>query len=135
MKNGQTMNNAQGVEIALFPMTHLNITQGRYNNFSHKGYNATDLAGKDTGIDPVIAPFTCRVVWKDPYQNTGVGLTNVYKVQLANGRVVGQGELFILLWHDNYIGDLWVGQIIPQGKIFYQEGTKGNATGNHSTLR
>ena len=131
MKYGQTMKNPQGIEIALFPMTHLNITQGRYNKFSHKGYNATDLAGKDTGIDDFIAPFSCRVLWKDPVQNTGVGLTNQFKVQLANGRIVQPGELFILLWHDNWIGDLWVGQLIPQGKVFYQEGTKGYATGNH----
>lgn len=131
MRVGQTLRDLAGSEVALFPMEYLNVTQGRYNNFSHKGYNATDLAGKDTGIDPVIAPFTCRILWKDPYQKTGVGLTNVYRVLLANGRVVGPGELFILLWHDNYIDDLYVGQIIPQGQIFYHEGTAGWATGNH----
>lgn len=131
MKYGQTLKNPQAIEVALFPMTHLNITQGRYSKFSHVGYNATDLAGKDTGIDEFIAPFSCRVLWKDPFQNTGVGLTNQYQVQLANGKIVQPGELFILLWHDNWIGDLWVGQLIPQGKAFYQEGTKGNATGNH----
>ena len=130
MKANQTMNHL-GVEIALFPMEHLNITQSRYSDFSHVGYNAYDLAGKDTGIDNVYAPFTLKVVWKDPYQDTGVGVTNVYKVQLANGRILNPDEIFIMLWHDNDIKDLRVGQIIPQGRAFYQEGTKGFATGNH----
>lgn len=131
MKIGQKLKTPTGIEVALFPMETVNITQGRYSTYSHVGYNATDLAGKDTGIDEFIAPFSCRVLWKDPIQHTGVGLTNQFKVLLANGRIVEPGELFILLWHDNWTGDLWVGQLIEQGKPFYQEGTAGNATGNH----
>ena len=134
MKQGQRMVNYQGVEIALFPMAHLNVTQGRYTSFSHVGYNATDLAGSGTGIDTVFAPFTAIVVWKDPYTNTGVAITNKYKVQLANGKTIAPGDIFMMLWHDNHIDDLWVGQTIPQGKAFYQEGTAGWATGNHVHL-
>ena len=134
MKVGQTLRAPNGAEIALFPMEALNVTQGRYSKFSHVGYNATDLGGKDSGIDNVIAPFTLLVVWKDPVQNTGVAVTNVYSVRLANGRTLEPKSILMLLWHDNYVGDLWVGKVIPQGQVFYQEGTAGWATGNHVHL-
>ena len=33
--------------------------------------------------------------------------------------------------HDNNIDNLFVGKRIKQNEVFYQEGTKGNVTGNH----
>ena len=33
--------------------------------------------------------------------------------------------------HDNDVSNLFVGKEIKQGEVFYHEGTKGNATGNH----
>ena len=37
----------------------------------------------------------------------------------------------ILFAHDNDVSNLKVGQVIPRGTRFYEEGTKGNVTGNH----
>lgn len=130
MKPNQTLKQ-DNLEVALFPMETLTITQGRYSNFSHKGYNATDLAGKDTGIDSMYAPFTLRVEWKDTSSATGVAVSNVNRVLMANGKIAEPRTLFIVLWHDNNITDLKVGQIIKQGVRFYDEGTTGFATGNH----
>lgn len=49
---------------------------------------------------------------------------------MANGKVQAPNTILMMLWHDNYIGDLSVGQVIPQGQKFYDEGTKGYATCN-----
>jgi len=37
----------------------------------------------------------------------------------------------VLFAHDNDVSDLFVGKRIGRGEVFYQEGVKGNATGNH----
>lgn len=60
MKRNQKMTSGNS-EVALFPMEHLQVTQGRYSNLTHVGYNATDLSGKDRGINPLFAPFTLKV--------------------------------------------------------------------------
>lgn len=65
MKKKQTLKTSNGVEVVLFPMEYMNITQGINESFSHKGDMALDLAGKDTGIDPIFMPCTMKVVWKD----------------------------------------------------------------------
>ena len=51
---------------ALFPMQYLNITQG-YGVGTHKGTYAIDNAGRNTGIDNVVAPFDCKVkkIWNN----------------------------------------------------------------------
>jgi LysM repeat protein len=40
----------------------------------------------------------------------------------------------IMIAHDNDVSNLYVGKTIKQGDVFYQEGTAGNATGNHVQL-
>ena len=40
----------------------------------------------------------------------------------------------IFTTHDNDISNLKVGNMVKQGEIYYQEGTRGNATGNHIHL-
>ena len=37
----------------------------------------------------------------------------------------------IMFAHDNDVSDLFVGKKINKDELFYQEGIKGNATGNH----
>lgn len=119
-------------QVALFPMEHLRITQGRYNNFSHKGYNAYDLAGKDGGIDLMYAPFDLKVEWVDNGKHkTGAVFSNATPIIMANGRKQQPRTVMMMLWHANTIRNLKVGSIIKQGQEFYSEGTAGMATGNH----
>ena len=121
-----------GYDIALFPMEHLRITQGRYSNFSHKGYNAYDLAGKDGGIDLMYAPFDLKVEWVDNGKHkTGAVFSNATPIIMANGRKQQPRTVMMMLWHANTIRHLKVGSIIKQGQEFYSEGTAGMATGNH----
>ena len=121
---------AEDYEYALFPMDYMNISQGVNGSYSHKGSNALDLCGKDGGIDNVKAPFTCVV--KRKYTDSAGGVTvwiqSKNKVYYADGTLDYMTMLFI---HDNDTSDLYVGQVIPQGKTFFQEGTAGYATGNH----
>ncbi|MBQ3537190.1 MAG: RICIN domain-containing protein [Clostridia bacterium] len=121
---------AADYELAMFPMTYMNITQGVNGALSHVNTNALDIAGKDGGIDNLFAPFTCVV--KRKYTDNAGG--NVVWIQSQNRVYYADGSLdymTILLVHDNDTSDLWVGKVIPQGTVFFQEGTSGAATGNH----
>lgn len=120
------------MQYAKFPMKVVNITQTPNGGYSHKGRLTVDNAGKDAGIDDVFAPFDCRVVWKDKGSaKTGVLIENVMPVECADGVTRKARSVLTVLWHDNDTTDLTVGQIFKQGEVFYQEGTAGNATGNH----
>lgn len=124
------MGNLAEYERAHFPMQYLRITQGVYGSYSHKGVKAMDLGGKDTRIDDAFAPFTGVVKKIYPSGNT-VWLESVNKVWYADGTL---DYMTVMFTHDNDVSDLYVGKVIPKGTIFYQEGTKGNATGNHIHL-
>lgn len=115
-----------GLEYAIFPMEYLSITQTSGEG-THLCNWAVDLAGQDTGIDEFYAPFTLRIVRIQSGYNI-VWAQSVDKVHLANG---GLDYVTVLLEHSNNIDGLYVGQVIPQGQVFYTEGTAGNAVGNH----
>lgn len=114
------------MEKAVFGMDTLNVTQGMNNSFSHKGVLAIDVAGKDGGIESMRAPFTGII--KRIYQGYVVWLESTNKVKYADGT---EDYMTVIVMHDNDTSDLKVGQIIKQGQIFFQEGTKGYANGNH----
>lgn len=114
------------MEKAVFGMDTLNVTQGMDNSFSHKGVLAIDVAGKDGGIESMRAPFTGII--KRIYQGYVVWLESTNKVKYADGT---EDYMTVIVMHDNDTSDLKVGQIIKQGQIFFQEGTKGYANGNH----
>ncbi len=120
---------ANSYEKAMFIMEHLNITQGVNGSFSHKGTNAIDIAGKDSGIDSAYAPFTGTV--KRIYQGYVVWFESNSPVLFADGSV---DYMTIMVMHDNDTSDLYVGKTIKQGEHFFDEGTAGYATGNHIHL-
>lgn len=111
---------------AIFPMYNMRITQG-YGSGSHKGTYAIDNAGVNSGIESAYAPFdgVIKKVWKNG--NT-VWLESLDKVKYADG---SEDYAVVSFTHDNAVDDLSVGQMVKQGTIFYQEGTAGQATGNH----
>ena len=117
-------------EKAYFPMRYLKISQGVNGYYSHKGTNAIDVTGWDANIDNVVAPFTGVIKKKAEGSVNAVWLESCDKVKYADGTI---DYMTVLFMHDNYIKDLYVGQVIKQGVVFYQEGSKGlsNLTGNH----
>ena len=61
-----------------FGMRYLNISQGRYNSFSHKNLNAYDLAGEDSGIDRFVTFNELEVIGILPYKTTGFANTVLF---------------------------------------------------------
>lgn len=114
------------MEKAVFGMDYLNISQGMNGSFSHQGTLALDVCGKDTGIDNFRAPFTGTI--KRIYNGYCVWLESNEKVKYADGT---EDYMTVLTMHDNDTSDLYVGKVIKQGQVYFQEGTKGYATGNH----
>ena len=117
------------MEKAVLLMDYLNITQGSNGEFSHKGDKAIDIAGRDAGIDPLKAPFT-GVVKRIYEKNNSVWLESKDKVVYADNTV---DYMTVLTMHDDSI-NLKVGDIIKQGEVYYNEGSKGDTTGNHIHL-
>ncbi len=115
------------MEKPLFPCSYMRITQGVMEG-THKDSYAFDNAGKDTGIDSVRAPFTGVIKKIYPQDANEVWLESVDVVEYPDGTIDYMTMMFA---HDNDISNLSVGQIIPRGTAFYEEGTKGNASGNH----
>lgn len=115
------------MEKAMYPSKIIRITQ-RDHQGTHADCFATDEAGPDGGISSLFAPFTGiikKIYSKDANE---VWLESVEPVLFADGT---KDYMTIMFCHDNDVSDLWVGKIIKQGEVFYQEGTKGYATGNH----
>ena len=115
---------------AVLLMDYLNVTQSGNGSFSHKGDLAIDIAGKDTGIESLKAPFT-GIIKKIYTGDNAVWLESVDKVLYADGTI---DYMTVLTIHDNDISNLKVGDKITQGEIYYDEGSFGNATGNHIHL-
>jgi len=115
------------MEKPLFPSEYMRLTQ-KYNEGTHISSFAIDNAGKDSGISDIYAPYTGII--KKIYQNDAneVWLESINQVQYPDGTV---DYMTILFAHANNVDNLFVGKTINKGEVFYSEGTKGNASGNH----
>lgn len=115
------------MEKAKFPMPSMNITCG-YNDRSHEGSFALDMAGEDTGIDWVLAPYTGKIVktLSGAFGNW-IWFESLEPVLCANGEAT---KLTCMFGHDNKMRHK-IGDIIKQGEHLCAEGTSGNANGNH----
>ena len=115
------------MEKPLYPSPYMRITQG-YMQGTHLDSYAIDEAGIDSGIDFIKAPFT-GIIKKIYTQDANeVWLESVEPVEYPDGTIDYMTMMFA---HDNDVSNLSVGQKINQGERFYEEGTKGNASGNH----
>lgn len=115
------------MEKPIYPSIYMRITQG-YMIGTHADSYAIDEAGMDTGIDHIRAPFTgvIKKIYKTDANE--VWLESVDVVEYPDGT---KDYMTILFCHDNDVSNLFIGKKINKGDIFYQEGRKGNATGNH----
>lgn len=115
------------MEKPIFPSKYMRITQG-YMEGTHQDSYAIDNADKDTNISNIYAPFTGIIKKIYPNDANEVWLESVDKVEYPDGTIDYMTMLFA---HANDISGLFVGKRINQNEVFYQEGTKGNVTGNH----
>ena len=115
------------MEKPLYPSPYMRITQG-YMTGTHADSYAIDDAGSDRGIDYIKAPFTGTIKKIYTSDANEVWLESNEPVIYPDGNVDYMTMLFA---HDNDISNLFIGKVINQGERFYEEGTKGNASGNH----
>lgn len=115
------------MEKPLYPSPYMRITQG-YMMGTHQDSYAIDDAGSDSGIDFIIAPFTGVIKKVYVGDANEVWLESREPVIYPDGTVDYMTMMFA---HDNDVSNLFVGKVINQGERFYEEGTKGNASGNH----
>ena len=104
-----------------FGMRYLNISQGRFNSFSHKNLNAYDLAGEDSGIDRFITFNELEVIGILPYKTTGFANTVLFYDK--------DNDVTLAMSHCNNINFLEKGLVLYPEDTIYYEGTTGKATG------
>lgn len=114
-------------------MKVINITQLPGGSLSHKN-KAMDLAGSDSGIDYWYAQgkWKCTGSWGtagtyffSPVDSKG----NYTKIHCADGK--NRFVTLALTHSDKKYAHTTVGKIYDNGVPMYEEGTNGNATGNH----
>ena len=115
------------MEKPMYPSPYIRITQ-KHGIGTHVDSYAFDEAGSDGGIDYLISPFTGVIRKIYPQDANEVWLESIAPVLYPDGT---QDYMTIMFTHDNDVSNLKVGQVIPQGQRFYEEGTKGMASGNH----
>ena len=109
-----------------FGMRYLNISQGRFNSFSHKNLNAYDLCGEDSGIDRFVTFNELEVIGILPYKTTGFANTVLFYDK--------DNDVTLAMSHCNNINFLEKGLVLYPNDTIYYEGTTGKATGNHVHL-
>lgn len=119
-----------GIQNILFPVEHMNITQGNNGSYSHQGVNALDLAGYKGGCSPLYAPFDVVCVGVDgPDLGNAVFWQSQNKVRFADGTI---DYATIMIIHDNNLDGIRAGVKYSQGTQIANAGTAGRATGNHN---
>lgn len=117
--------NVGGYEVALFPASVMNISQG-IRGGSHLYGFAIDLVS----ITDIKAPFTGTI--KRIYEDCNtVWLESIDPVLFADGTI---DYMVVSFTHDDDISDLKFNQLIHQGDVFYQAGNKGESSGTHVHL-
>lgn len=115
-----------------FGMACLSISQGRFNDFSHKNLNAYDLNGMDTGVDRFRTFNDLEVVGIQDYNTTGFANTVLFYDK--------ENDVTLAMTHCNSIpSGCYVGNVFHAGDTIYYEGkqpAKGATapTGNHIHL-
>lgn len=115
------------MEKPLYPSRYMRITQS-YNIGSHIDSYAIDEAGLDSSISTLYAPFTGIIKKIYPQDANEVWLESIEPVEYPDGTI---DYMTIMFAHSNDVSNLFVGKKINKNEPFYNEGTKGNTTGNH----
>ena len=129
------------MEKPIFPMKYVSISQRAFTTGTHKNLEAIDMNGMDKGIDHGRASCYVKVLAVLEKSATGFNNTILFGTCDKNGVktsvLCADGVarvLTIAMTHDNDISNIKVGQIFKQLEVCYQEGTVGQATGNHIHL-
>lgn len=132
MRPNQKMVDSNGVQIALFPMQDIDISQGENGTHSHQGILVLDLLGWENGQRkykcPYYAPCDCKVVYHASYYNVWQSLQEVITPH-------GKMKITFVVMHDDNPPPLNTTK--RQGEIIGHTGTNdpgGMLTGDHLQL-
>lgn len=133
MRAGQTLRN-NGIEVALFPLEFINISQGEGGSYSHMGTLSMDFLGWNSSGRvlkcPYYAPVSARVVYHASYYNVWQSLNEVITP-------TGKRYITFVVMHDDNPPP--IGTIKNQGELIGHTGTNAGPsstplTGDHVHL-
>lgn len=129
MRAGQTLYTDTNVQVMLFPMTCIYVSQGENGQYSHRGTLNIDFLGwnKNGRVRSMsyYAPCDCKCVMKSTsaYYNCWNSSNEVYCVDGVTRYVCWQNI------HGNYLFN--AGDTLTQGQKMGVTGSYGHATGDH----
>lgn len=132
MKAGQKLNTDKGIQVMLFPLEYMNISQDEYGNASHQGSLNMDFLGWGSNGRIYNCPYYAPCDMTCVYHNEKAAY-NVWnsdkEVYLPDGTT---GYICLMCIHDNTLPPL--GTKVKQGDILGHTGTAGHVTGDHVHL-
>lgn len=117
-----------GIQLALFPIDVINITQGENGSYSHKGTLCIDFVGKHDKY-PYYAPCDCTCVWRGD-SSAYLAWTSDKEVMCADGII--RYITWVCVHEDPLMYN--VGQKLKKGDLMGHTGIGGNVTGDHVHL-
>lgn len=128
MRAGEKLKNPQGIEVLLFPLEYLYMSQDEGGDYSHAGTLAMDFLGWGANGRiyecPYYAPCSCTCVASTEEANRIWESDN--EVLRADGTI---GYVSWVQAHDN--NPLPIGTKLVQGDLLGHTGTAGQVTGDH----
>ena len=128
MRAGQQLVNDQGIEVCLFPLEYMYISQGEGGSYSHQGRWAIDFVGYDANGRvlncPYYAPCSSRVVQHASYYNVWQSLNQVITP-------TGKKYVTFVVMHDDNPPPL--GTTANQGDLIGHTGIKTSPGGTPVT--
>lgn len=132
MRAGQKLLTDDNVEVCLFPLEYMNISQDEYGSYSHQGILAIDFLGWGANGRINRCPYYAPCDMTCVYQSTS-GAYNIWnsnnKVYLPDGST---DYICLMCIHDNTLPPL--GSVVSQGDLLGHTGTAGHVTGDHVHL-
>lgn len=125
MKPGQTLVGPDGLQVCLYPLPQMNISQlSGPNSFSHCCGNPFDTVGA-TAKATLYAPCDCHVI---STLGPAYGNWAIFVSDNAVHTPSGIGKVTFQFTHGDLLGN---GSTYKQGEPIYTTGTYGNVTGDH----
>ena len=129
MRAYERMVGTDGKEVMLFPLTHLAVTQGEYETYSHAGILAMDFVEYQSNhtdrlwAAPLYAPCSCKCVGTIDVTNKGRIFESLDQVHTPSGL---KYVTFMFFHDDSPVAS--VGDRFTQGDIIGHTGTAGGVS-------
>lgn len=128
MQAGQTLRGDNGLQVCLFPLPVLYVTQtSSPGSFSHCCGHPFDCVGATTAAN-YYAPCDMRLIYAGPSAN---GMPRIWQSQQEVITPGGVGYVCIEFGHDNNPPYSAIGSTVKQGQLIGHTGTAGMVTGDH----